>query len=112
MGMKILYWSIEGAGNLNPNFYWDDCHGHAHYEGYANYKTYNYPSLEPSETIGHKNGWCVMDLGAAVSSETPDYITNPTPVVLHMVVLRWELVKVVQTLTVPEFLASGLILQI
>ena len=68
-----------GAGNLNPNFYWDDCHGHAHYEGYANYRLYNYPSLEPSETIGHKNGWCVMDLGAAVSSETPDYITNPTP---------------------------------
>ena len=68
-----------GAGNLNPNFYWDDCHGHAHYEGYANYRLYNYPSLEPSETIGHKNGWCVMDLGAAVSSETPDYITNPSP---------------------------------
>ena len=65
-----------GAGNLNPNFYWDDCHGHAHYEGYANYRLYNYPSLEPSETIGHKNGWCVMDLGAAVSSETPEYITN------------------------------------
>jgi hypothetical protein len=68
-----------GAGNLNSNFYWDDCHGHAHYEGYANYRLYNYPSLEPSETIGHKNGWCVMDLGAAVSSETPDYITNPSP---------------------------------
>ena len=67
-----------GADNLNPNFYWDDCHGHAHYEGYANYRLYNYPSLEPSETIGHKNGWCVMDLGGAVSSETPEYITNPS----------------------------------
>ena len=67
-----------GADGLNPNFYWDDCHGHAHYEGYANYRLYNYPSLDPSETIGHKNGWCVMDLGGAVSSETPEYITNPS----------------------------------
>ena len=67
-----------GVDNLNTNFYWDDCHGHAHYEGYANYRLYNYPSLEPSETIGHKNGWCVMDLGGAVSSETPEYITNPS----------------------------------
>lgn len=60
-----------GVENLNPNFYWDDCHGHAHYEGYANYRLYDYPSLEPSETIGHKNGWCVMDLGGAVASEAP-----------------------------------------
>ena len=67
-----------GVDNLNTNFYWDDCHGHAHYEGYANYRLYDYPSLEPSETIGHKNGWCVMDLGGAVSSETPEYITNPS----------------------------------
>ena len=68
-----------GADGLNDNFYWDDCHGHAHYEGYASYRIYNYPSLGPSETIGHKNGWCVMDLGGAVSSETPEYITNPSP---------------------------------
>ena len=68
-----------GADGLNDNFYWDDCHGHAHYEGYASYRIYNYPSLGPSETIGHKNGWCVMDLGGAVSSETPEYITNSSP---------------------------------
>lgn len=66
-----------GAGNLNPNFYWDDCHGHAHYEGYANYQLYDYPSLQPRQDMGHKNGWCVMDLGAAVSSEAPDYTSIP-----------------------------------
>ncbi len=66
-----------GADNLNDNFYWDDCHGHAHYEGYANYRIYTYPSLGPSETIGHKNGWCVMDLGGAISSEAPEGANYP-----------------------------------
>ena len=66
-----------GAENLNENFYWDDCHGHAHYEGYANYKLFYYPSLEQHPTIGHKNGWCVMDLGNAVTSEAPDNANYP-----------------------------------
>ena len=47
----------------NSQFYFDDCHKYYHYEGYANYQVFNYPSLLASETIGHKNGWCVMDLG-------------------------------------------------
>ena len=67
-----------GADNLNDNFYWDDCHGHAHFEGYASYRIYTYPSLGPSETIGHKNGWCVMDLGGAVSSEAPEGANYPS----------------------------------
>ena len=67
-----------GVENLNENFYWDDCHGHAHYEGYANYRLYYYPSLEPHETIGHKNGWCVMDLGGAIASEAPEGANYPT----------------------------------
>jgi len=66
-----------GPDGLNENFYWDDCHGHAHYEGYANYRIYTYPSLGPSETIGHKNGWCVMDLGGAISSEAPEGANYP-----------------------------------
>ena len=66
-----------GADGLNDNFYWDDCHGHAHYEGYASYRIYTYPSLGPSETIGHKNGWCVMDLGGAISSEAPEGANYP-----------------------------------
>ena len=67
----------DGPDGLNENFYWDDCHGHAHYEGYANYRIYTYPSLGPSETIGHKNGWCVMDLGGAVASEAPEGANYP-----------------------------------
>ena len=67
-----------GADNLNDNFYWDDCHGHAHYEGYASYRIYTYPSLGPSETIGHKNGWCVMDLGGAIASEAPEGANYPS----------------------------------
>ncbi len=66
-----------GAENLNPNFYWDDCHGHAHFEGYANYQIYTYPNLEPLG-IGHKNGWCVMDLGGAISSEAPEGANYPS----------------------------------
>ena len=66
-----------GADNLNDNFYWDDCHGHAHFEGYANYQIYTYPNLEPLG-IGHKNGWCVMDLGGAISSEAPEGANYPS----------------------------------
>jgi hypothetical protein len=66
-----------GVENLNPNFYWDDCHGHAHFEGYANYQIYTYPNLEPLG-IGHKNGWCVMDLGGAISSEAPEGANYPS----------------------------------
>ena len=65
-----------GVENLNSNFYWDDCHGHAHFEGYANYQIYTYPELEPLG-IGHKNGWCVMDLGGAISSEAPEGANYP-----------------------------------
>ena len=66
-----------GVENLNPNFYWDDCHGHAHFEGYANYQIYTYPELDPLG-VGHKNGWCVMDLGAAISSEAPEGANYPS----------------------------------
>jgi hypothetical protein len=67
-----------GPGNLNPNFYWDDCHGHAHYEGYANYQLYSYPDLQLLPLFGHKNGWCVMDLGGAVASEAPEGANYPS----------------------------------
>lgn len=67
-----------GPGNMNPNFYWDDCHGHAHYEGYANYQIYSYPDLQLMPLFGHKNGWCVMDLGGAVASEAPEGANYPS----------------------------------
>ena len=42
------------------------------------YRLYYYPRLEPHETIGHKSGWCVMDLGGAIASEAPEGANYPT----------------------------------
>lgn len=53
------YWigdpaSQPGMFNLN------NCHGHAHYEGYGDYRLIDiYGNPLP---VGHKNGYCVMDL--------------------------------------------------
>ena len=50
-----------GDPTNNPDqFTFQNCHGHAHYEGYADYILY-----KPNGTsipIGHKNGFCVLDL--------------------------------------------------
>lgn len=43
-------------GMFNTN----NCHGHAHYEGYGDYRLYDINNnIIPA---GHKNGYCVMDL--------------------------------------------------
>jgi hypothetical protein len=50
-----------GNPNSNPSqFTFENCHGHAHYEGYAKYTLYRQDGT--SIPIGHKNGFCVMDL--------------------------------------------------
>lgn len=42
-------------------FTFNECHGHYHYEDYANYTL---TELDGDvAALGHKNGWCVMDLG-------------------------------------------------
>ena len=47
---------------------WHACHNHWHYENYAHYwlqplcSAHNH-SLEHPVAAGHKNGWCVMDIG-------------------------------------------------
>lgn len=50
-----------GNPSSNPSqFTFNNCHGHAHYEGYAEYVLY-----KPDGTaipIGQKNGFCVLDL--------------------------------------------------
>ena len=52
---------IVGTPSGNPTmFNTVNCHGHAHYEGYGDYRLYdNNGNLIPA---GHKNGFCVMDL--------------------------------------------------
>ena len=45
----------------NPDqFSFDNCHGHYHYEGYAEYRLAN--SAGELQPIGFKNGFCVLDL--------------------------------------------------
>ncbi|MEL6923091.1 MAG: lysyl oxidase family protein, partial [Bacteroidota bacterium] len=44
----------------NQQWEWDECHGHWHYEGYAEYRLYDANGvLQP---VGFKNGFCVLDL--------------------------------------------------
>ncbi|MFM9028831.1 MAG: lysyl oxidase family protein [Bacteroidota bacterium] len=43
-------------GMFNTN----NCHGHAHYEGYGDYRLYDTAGFVVP--AGHKNGYCVMDL--------------------------------------------------
>lgn len=50
-----------GTSTNNPDqFSFQNCHGHAHYEGYAEYVLYTLSG--DNIPIGHKNGFCVMDL--------------------------------------------------
>lgn len=50
-----------GSPGANPTmFNTVNCHGHAHYEGYGDYRLYDINNnLIP---VGHKNGFCVIDL--------------------------------------------------
>lgn len=50
-----------GAPSANSDQWeWDECHGHWHYEGYAEYVLYTLDGVEMP--IGFKNGFCVLDL--------------------------------------------------
>ncbi len=50
-----------GNPSTNPDqFTFGNCHGHAHYEGYADYVLYDEDGTPMP--IGQKNGFCVMDL--------------------------------------------------
>lgn len=50
-----------GAPSANSDQWeWDECHGHWHYEGYAEYVLYTLDGIEMP--IGFKNGFCVLDL--------------------------------------------------
>ncbi len=55
--------SIEEAENLDL-WEWDPCHGHMHYEGYAEYVLFDSDGLELP--VGFKTGFCVMDLDCSM----------------------------------------------
>lgn len=50
---------IGDPGNNPGQFTTNNCHGHAHYEGYAEYRLYK-PNGQ-AIPIGFKNGFCVLD---------------------------------------------------
>lgn len=53
-----------GTPNANPDqFETQNCHGHTHYKGYAEYLLYNDEGQELA--VGFKNGFCVMDIDCA-----------------------------------------------
>jgi Lysyl oxidase/Secretion system C-terminal sorting domain len=58
IGTQDYYIGVPGAGN--PQFTFDNCHGHYHYVGYAEYVLYD--STGQALPVGFKNGFCVLDL--------------------------------------------------
>lgn len=52
---------VLGSAGNGEGWSWHGCHNHYHYEDYAYYQILKLPCLE-NLNIGHKNGWCVMDL--------------------------------------------------
>ncbi|MFM9985708.1 MAG: MopE-related protein, partial [Flavobacteriales bacterium] len=59
IGTQDYFIGVPNAGN--PQFEYDACHNHYHYEGYAEYLLFNQAG-EPMPQIGFKNGFCVLDL--------------------------------------------------
>ncbi len=49
---------------LEHQWEWDPCHGHWHYEGYAEYLLYD--EQGQALPVGFKNGFCVMDLDCSM----------------------------------------------
>jgi len=64
---------IVGIPERNPqNFSKENCHGHWHHQGYAEYLLFS-GGGQP-EPVGFKNGFCVLDLDC--ESDTPKYLCS------------------------------------
>ncbi len=59
IGNQDYFIGVPSASN--PQFEYDACHNHYHYEGYAEYLLYDGQG-NPMPQIGFKNGFCVLDL--------------------------------------------------
>lgn len=58
IGQEDYYIGQPSSGN--PQFTFDNCHNHWHYQGYAQYLLYDFAGH--SVPVGYKNGFCVLDL--------------------------------------------------
>jgi PKD repeat protein len=59
IGNQDYFIGVPNANN--PQFEYDACHNHYHYEGYAEYLLFDQAG-NPMPQIGFKNGFCVLDL--------------------------------------------------
>jgi hypothetical protein len=53
--------AIGTPSSTNPLWEWDPCHGHYHFEGYADYDLIDV-ATSTALPIGTKNGFCMLDL--------------------------------------------------
>jgi len=62
IGNQDYYIGVPPASQTatDPQWEWDACHQHWHYEGYAEYILYDSEGV--AMPVGFKNGFCVMDL--------------------------------------------------
>lgn len=58
----------------NPLYSYDNCHGHWHYRGYAEYLLYDDQGVELP--IGFKNGFCVIDLDCSAGGSAKYSCSN------------------------------------
>ncbi len=61
----------SSPGTPSTQWTYDNCHGHWHYEGYAEYLLFDADGVETP--AGFKNGFCVMDLDCTLNGGTPKY---------------------------------------
>lgn len=80
---RLLRFSVEtpnlGQGNLflgdpanNPLFVYSPCHGHYHFNGYANYRLLDASGQEVGS--GHKQAFCLLDFEPYAPNAPPDAI--------------------------------------
>jgi hypothetical protein len=60
---------IMGDPTTAPGFEFSACHGHYHFEGYANYELID--SLGAVAATGHKQAFCLLDLAAMPGTTSP-----------------------------------------
>ncbi|EYF08912.1 lysyl oxidase family protein [Chondromyces apiculatus] len=64
---------VIGSPNGNPDFHYDQCHGHYHYQQYAEYRLID-PSNNNVVLTGKKQGFSIIDMGRI----DPDDPNTPT----------------------------------
>ncbi|KAI8922135.1 Lysyl oxidase-domain-containing protein [Powellomyces hirtus] len=76
IGNADAYLGKPPANRTDPNnpiyWHWDSCHEHWHFTAYANYKLLS-GDLSNEILRGHKNGFCLEDLGCNDESKEPYY---------------------------------------